>query len=56
MCMAVIADNIGIFEDPGWNIQKFLEENSDSERVKLINSEEGVLELNEDDIVGKKKE
>jgi hypothetical protein len=51
----VIADNIGIFESPGWNIQNFLEENSDSERVKMINSDEGVLELNESDLLGKKE-
>ena len=51
----MIADNIGIFEDPGWNIEKFLEEQGSDERVKSINSEAGVLELTELDIIGHRK-
>ncbi len=52
---SVIADHIGLFESPGWNIQKFLEENEGTERVKHVNSEEGVLELSMDDILPPKK-
>ena len=51
----MIADNIGLFEDPGWNIQKFLEDQGNGERVKSINSEAGVLELTEQDIIGHRK-
>lgn len=50
----LIIDHLGIFEDPGWDINKFLLE-KEGKGVKYIN-EENIIELNAEDIVGSKKE
>lgn len=47
----LIADHIGIFEDPGWDINKFLQEN-EGKGVKYVN-DENTIELNAEDILGK---
>lgn len=49
----LIADRLGIFEDPGWDIDKFLKE-KEGKGIKLIN-QENIVELNADDITGYKK-
>lgn len=48
----LIADNLGIFEDKGWDIEKFLSQNG--AMVKRISDEEGLLELSAEDILGNK--
>lgn len=45
----LIADNLGIFEDKGWNVEKYLSENGENVK-KVVN--DGVLELTRDDILG----
>lgn len=47
----LIADHLGIFEDPGWDINKFLQEQEGS-GAKFIN-EDNIIELNAADILGK---
>ena len=47
----LIADNLGTFGDQ-FNIQEYIKEQG--ENVKVVNSEEDVLELTTDDIIGKK--
>jgi hypothetical protein len=49
----LISDKLGIFEDPGWNINNFLKE-KEGKGVKYINSE-NIIELNAEDIFGSKK-
>eukprot|EP01038_Epipyxis_sp_PR26KG_P006966 gene6966-9522_t len=46
----LIADNMGIFEDPGWNIEKHLAETGEN---SLFVNEDNVFELKLDDIIGK---
>lgn len=46
----LIADNMGVFEDAGWNVHDFL--SGKGENSKYM-TEENVFELNVDDIVGK---
>lgn len=46
----LIADRLGIFEDPGWDINKFLME-KEGQGVKFVN-EENVVELSAEDVVG----
>lgn len=46
----LIADHLGIFENPGWDINKFLLE-KEGQGVKYVN-EENVIELNMEDVVG----
>ena len=48
----LIADNMGIFEDKGWNIQDYLAQHG--EDVKVI-SEDNILELTPKDITGADK-
>lgn len=50
----LIADNLGIFEDPGWNLQQAVENKVVDEDIKVINTEADVLELTMEDILGKK--
>jgi protein import protein ZIM17 len=50
--MHLIADHIGLFENPGWDIGKFLQEQGGDEKVKYVNDEEGVLELSYKDVAG----
>eukprot|EP01041_Mallomonas_annulata_P015064 gene15064-31954_t len=45
--MHLISDHLGIFETPGWDIQKYLSEQGDN--VKVFN-EDNILELTHDDI------
>lgn len=49
----LIVDNIGIFEEPGWNINAFLEHH-EGQGVKYIN-DENIIELSAEDIAGHKK-
>eukprot|EP01039_Chlorochromonas_danica_P002490 gene2491-2728_t len=46
----LIADRLGLFEDPGWDINKFLTE-KEGQGVKFVN-EENVVELSAEDVVG----
>ena len=51
----LIADNIGIVEEKGWNIEQYvrnIESNINGNKVKVI-TDENVTELTYDDIVGK---
>jgi protein import protein ZIM17 len=48
----LIADHLGVFEDPGWDINKFLTE-KEGKGVRYIN-EDNIIELNADDIAGSK--
>jgi len=48
----LISDKIGIFENPGWNINEFLKE-KEGQGVKYINSE-NIIELSAADIYGSK--
>jgi hypothetical protein len=50
----LIADHLGVFEDPGWDINKFLKENEGS-GVRFVN-DENIIELNAEDIIGKKSD
>ena len=44
----LISDHMGVFEDPGWNIQKYLAANGTS--AKVFDSE-NIFELNQSDIL-----
>jgi hypothetical protein len=46
----LICDHIGIFEDPGWDINKFLQE-SEGKGMKYVN-DQNIIELNAEDILG----
>lgn len=46
----LICDHIGIFEDPGWDINKFLQE-SEGKGIKYVD-DQNIIELSEEDIVG----
>lgn len=49
----LIADRLGIFEDKGWDIQKYLEENAtklDAKGFKFI-TDDNIMELHASDIV-----
>jgi hypothetical protein len=48
----LIADHLGVFEDKGWDIEKFLTESGGD--VKRV-GEDGVFELTEQDILGRKE-
>jgi protein import protein ZIM17 len=48
--MHLIADHLGIFEDPGWDINSFLKE-KEGQGIKYVN-EENIIELNAQDILG----
>ena len=48
--MHLIADHIGVFEDRGWDIQKFLSI-ANNEQSKYV-TDETVYELTNDDILG----
>lgn len=50
----LIADNIGIFEEPGWNIKKYLSStDGESGDFDKIFNEENVLELTMQDLLGR---
>jgi protein import protein ZIM17 len=49
----LIADRLGIFEDPGWNIESYLQNRG--EEVRRVQDEEGVMEITFDDVAGKSK-
>jgi hypothetical protein len=48
--MHLIADHLGVFEDPGWDINKFLKD-TEGKGMKYIN-DDNIVELNAADIVG----
>ena len=48
--MHLIADRLGVFEDGNWDIQKYLQ--SHGENVKVVNTENDILELTKNDFVG----
>lgn len=49
----LIADHIGVFEERGWDIQKFIDAANDGSRpVKVVN-DDNVLELSPDEILGR---
>jgi mitochondrial protein import protein ZIM17 len=47
--MHLIADHLGVFEDKGWTIDKFLAEHG--EKVKVV-TEDNVMELTSKDLTG----
>lgn len=51
--MHLIADHLGIFEEPGWDINEFLKTQAE-QGVRHI-TEDNVVELGWNDIVGRKK-
>lgn len=46
----LMADHLGVFEDKGWDIEKFLSENGGG--VKRVSDEDGVFNLTPEDIIG----
>lgn len=48
----LIADHLGVFEDPGWDIQKFLNE-SEGGGAKYI-TEDNIIELSAEDLIGRR--
>jgi hypothetical protein len=50
----LIADNMGIFEDPGWDLESAVKHKSSDARIKVVATEQDVLELTPDDILGTK--
>lgn len=50
----LIADNLGIFEDPGWDLESAVKHKSSEPRIKVVATEQDVLELTQDDILGTK--
>ena len=42
---------LGLFEDAGWDIEKFIASTGDGS-FKVVSSEEGILELTQTDIAG----
>jgi mitochondrial protein import protein ZIM17 len=51
----LIADHMGIFEDPGWDLEQAVKAKTMEPRIKIVNSEADVLELTDEDILGKGK-
>ena len=51
--MHLIADHLGVFEEPGWDINQFLK-SKEQQGVKHI-TDDNVVELGWEDIVGKKQ-
>lgn len=49
----LIADRLGLFEDPGWDINQFLKE-KEGQGIKYIN-QDNIVELNAEDLIGVKK-
>jgi len=47
----LISDNLGVFEDPGWNIENYLNSSDDGMSVKRFDHE-NILEITRDDIMG----
>ena len=52
----LIADHMGIFEEPGWDLEKAVKHKSMKPRIKIVNTEADVLELTVDDIIGEARE
>lgn len=50
----LIADHLGIVEEKGWTLEKFLKEQSESPQFKYI-SEDNVMEMTIEDLIGTKK-
>lgn len=48
----LIADHLGIFEEPGWDLAKAVAHKSSQPRIKVVSSEADVLELTPEDILG----
>jgi hypothetical protein len=48
--MHLIADHLGVFEDPGWDIESYMKKHGES--FKKVD-DENVFELNDVDIIGK---
>lgn len=48
----LIADHLGVFEDPGWDINKFLNE-SEGGGAKYIN-DDNIIELSAEDLLGRR--
>ena len=43
---------MGIFEEPGWDLAKAVAHKSNQPRIRVVNTEEDVLELTPEDILG----
>ena len=48
----LIADHVGIFEDKGWTLQQAVEHTSGRPGIKVISTEQDVMELSPEDILG----
>jgi hypothetical protein len=48
----LIADQLGIFEEPGWDLAQAVAQKSSQPHIKVVNSEADVLELTPEDIMG----
>ena len=48
----LIADHVGIFEDKGWTLQEAVENASGRGDIKVLQTEQDVMELTPQDILG----
>jgi hypothetical protein len=48
----LIADHVGIFEEKGWTLQQAIEHTSERPGIKVISTEQDVMELTSEDILG----
>ena len=48
----LIADHVGIFEDKGWTLQEAVENASGRGDIKVLQTEQDVMELTPEDILG----
>ncbi len=49
----LIADHVGIFENAGWTLEQAVSNSADKPGMKVVTSEQDVMELTRDDIVGR---
>ncbi len=48
----LIADHMGVFEDPGWTLEQAVTSMGNKPGIKIIDTEKDVLELTNEDILG----
>jgi mitochondrial protein import protein ZIM17 len=48
----LVADHVGIFEDKGWTLEQAISNSAEQPNIKIVNTEAGVLELTQEDILG----
>eukprot|EP00605_Chrysophyceae_sp_TOSAG23-4_P001080 GSChrysophyteH1.ASY1.ANO1.1185.1 assembled CDS len=52
----LVADHVGIFEDKGWTLQEAVENASERPNIRVIQTEQDVLELTTEEIMGISKD